>query len=772
MAQSGFTPIKIYSSATTTNVPLAANLAAGELAINTADGKLFYKDSGGVVQVIGTKGGVGSSTTTQVLYNSSGLVVGSANMTFNGTSLTASMSGSTIANYETFTATTAPTYAEGRVWYDSVAHALSYYNDSSTATVHIGQDLQLKVINNTGSSIANGSPVYITGTSSGQTYPNVALAKADVASTAAVIGLTNGAIANGAIGYVTALGGIDNVNTGTFTVGQILYLSPFSAGQMQNTIPATGLVVQVGTVTYVNSSTGKINVKQNTPLNTPIANGGTGASTAPAAMANLMGFTTTATAAGTTTLTSSSSFYQVFTGSTTQTIVLPVTSTLSLGWTFHICNNSTGNLTLNSSGGNLVITIPPGTTAMCTCILVTGTTAASWEAGLTDFSTYTGTGDVVLSNSPTLVTPALGTPASGDVTNLTGTASININGTVGATTANSGAFTTLSSTSDATINGLTAGRGAGSISTSTALGATALFTNSTGAFNTAIGNFALYSNTTASNNTAVGSTALYTNSTGTNNAATGASSLYANTTGSYNTANGTLALRSNTTGSNNTAQGEEALQANTTANNNTAVGFQASYTNQTGTGTTAIGHQALALNTANYNVAIGYQAGYYITSGANNVILGGYTGSAAPISATGSNWIVLSDGAGTIRQAMDATSIQSLTGAAVVYCPSPAATISTAATLTNAQILPQIVVTSGTTFTLTMPLGTTLETLVAWAGVDLGFDFSITNTASGAITLAANTGVTIVGGTGTATSSSTRYRIRRTAANTFIVYRV
>ena len=38
---------------------------------------------------------------------------------------------------------------------------------------------------------------------------------------------------------------------------------------------------------------------------------------------------------------------------------------------------------------------------------------------------------------------ALGTPASGTVTNLTGTASININGTVGATTANTGSFTSL-----------------------------------------------------------------------------------------------------------------------------------------------------------------------------------------------------------------------------------------------------------------------------------------------------------------------------------------
>ena len=87
MAQTGYTPISIYYSSTATNVPTAGNLVAGELAINTADGKLFYKDSAGVVQVIGTKGGVGSSSNTQVLYNSSGLVTGSANMTFNSGAL-------------------------------------------------------------------------------------------------------------------------------------------------------------------------------------------------------------------------------------------------------------------------------------------------------------------------------------------------------------------------------------------------------------------------------------------------------------------------------------------------------------------------------------------------------------------------------------------------------------------------------------------------------------------------------------------------------------
>jgi hypothetical protein len=55
----------------------------------------------------------------------------------------------------------------------------------------------------------------------------------------------------------------------------------------------------------------------------------------------------------------------------------------------------------------------------------------------------TGSGALVFATSPTLVTPALGTPASGVVTNLTGTASININGTVGATTPNTGNFTVL-----------------------------------------------------------------------------------------------------------------------------------------------------------------------------------------------------------------------------------------------------------------------------------------------------------------------------------------
>ena len=144
-----------------------------------------------------------------------------------------------------------------------------------------------------------------------------------------------------------------------------------------------------------------------------LAGGGTGATTAPAAAAVLYGYTETATAAGTTVLTNTSSQYQLFTGVTTQTITLPVTSTLTTGWTFHIVNASTGNLTINSSGGNLVATVIPGTTVMVTCILTSGTTAASWEYGYTDFNTLTGTGSVVMSNGATaaFALGAVGTPS-------------------------------------------------------------------------------------------------------------------------------------------------------------------------------------------------------------------------------------------------------------------------------------------------------------------------------------------------------------------------
>ncbi|MCX8478497.1 MAG: hypothetical protein ORN56_01760, partial [Chitinophagales bacterium] len=78
---------------------------------------------------------------------------------------------------------------------------------------------------------------------------------------------------------------------------------------------------------------------------------------------------------------------QEFTGSIAQTITLPVTSTLATGHQFYIINNSSVVITVNSSGSNLVVAVPAASRAVLTCILASGTTAASWSA---DVSNSTG----------------------------------------------------------------------------------------------------------------------------------------------------------------------------------------------------------------------------------------------------------------------------------------------------------------------------------------------------------------------------------------------
>ena len=514
-------------------------------------------------------------------------------------------------------------------------------------------------------------------------------------------------------------------------------------------------------------------------------------------------------------------------------------------------------------------------------------------------------------------------------------------------------------TAGAVIQGLTVGLGAGAVATNTAVGASAFAANVSGANNTAVGNNALAAST----------------------------------------------------GSNNNALGRNALATNSSGSQNVAVGGGALFTNLASSNSTAIGHNAGNVSTGAGNQFFGYNSGNAVTTGAKNVILGSYTGSAAPISATGSNNIVLSDGDGVVRQVIDSSgnvgigtsspgakldvsavtgaiirmtssadgsgagvtigdlqfygndasvpgagvkaSISAVTnnvlgddadlifknsdgttnniermridfsgnvgigtsspdanltvngaasfaagtallpsitragdlntgmwfpaadtiafseggaeamridssgnvgigntsitdfsgrilainassgaariklttatsgttsgdgggitydtsnalalinresdgvitfllqaveriridnvgnmqmqnGAVMPYAPAPAA-ISAAATLSNANIQGQIISATGTTYTITMPTGTTMETLATWAAVNVAYDFYVINTATGVITMAVNTDVTSLGSLTIAIGASAHFRIRRTAASTFVLYRL
>jgi len=176
----------------------------------------------------------------------------------------------------------------------------------------------------------------------------------------------SGVLAAGMVSYLTGTNSLETYDGSTWTAN------------------GTGDVTTTGTQTLTNKT-----------LTLPVINN------------FVLGYTTTATAAGTTTLTNTSNNQQLFTGTTTQTVVMPVASTMTTGTRFLIENNSTGIVTVQSSGLNTIVAIPGGMSVKVTSILNSGTTAASWDYEYVGFNAITGTGSAVLATSPTLITPVI-----------------------------------------------------------------------------------------------------------------------------------------------------------------------------------------------------------------------------------------------------------------------------------------------------------------------------------------------------------------------------
>jgi len=190
---------------------------------------------------------------------------------------------------------------------------------------------------------------------------------------------------------------------------------------------------------------------------------------------------------------------------------------------------------------------------------------------------------------------------------------------------------------------------------------------------------------------------------------------------------------------------------------------------------TSAGASTIALSLQNASTTVGSETVLDLV--ANNSGAGVRSAQITAINTNGSTGVNMLFKIGNGAVASEAMRLDSIgnfivsTGAVVVYQPAPAA-ISAAATLTNADIQAQIISATGTTYTITMPLGTTLETLITWPAVNLGYNFTVINTATGIITMAVNTGVTSLGLLTIAAATSAQFRIRRTAANTFILYRL
>ena len=129
-----------------------------------------------------------------------------------------------------------PSYSEGVVFYDSENHTLSLYNDEADVTLQLGQEEFLRVRNNTGSTIYNGSSVRITG-AHGASAPTVELAIATTEEKSQIVGLATHDIENNSFGYVTTYGIVRDVNTAAFSAGDELFLDASTSGNLTNVSP-------------------------------------------------------------------------------------------------------------------------------------------------------------------------------------------------------------------------------------------------------------------------------------------------------------------------------------------------------------------------------------------------------------------------------------------------------------------------------------------------------------------------------------------------------
>lgn len=204
-----------------------------------------------------------ATTSAQSAYNHANNAYDRANTKFNSTggyitgyaNVSSNVSVGTHIDLNT---SSKPTNREGRFFYDVDQKALAYYNESDM-TLQIGQESVVRVWNNTGSTITDGKAVRITGASSANGFPSVALGSASTYDLSEVIGITTTVIPNGGYGYVTQQGKINGLNTAIYTEGQEVYLTSDGTGGFQAGAPADpNIAVRLGVISKVDGVSGSL----------------------------------------------------------------------------------------------------------------------------------------------------------------------------------------------------------------------------------------------------------------------------------------------------------------------------------------------------------------------------------------------------------------------------------------------------------------------------------------------------------------------------------
>ena len=146
---------------------------------------------------------------------------------------------------------TTPATGEGTIYYDDEKNCHSTLSDITDVTFNIPLEQCTRVINKTGATITNGTPLGLDAPAATTGLPTLRVAIANTYENAKVHAIATHDIVNGAEAWVTTSGDIGDVNLvgvaelgQTLVTGQTLYLSAIDVGKMTHTPP--NIVTKLG----------------------------------------------------------------------------------------------------------------------------------------------------------------------------------------------------------------------------------------------------------------------------------------------------------------------------------------------------------------------------------------------------------------------------------------------------------------------------------------------------------------------------------------------
>jgi len=135
-----------------------------------------------------------------------------------------------------FTSASNPAWSEGLMFYDYENKSVGIYNDQNDVTLQIGQELYIRIVNKTGSTILNGQAVTVSG-AQGQRPKGVLSIATSADCGFPVAGLATHDIPDNQEGFITTDGVVGDLDTSDYPIGTILYLSTVSAGYYTSAEP-------------------------------------------------------------------------------------------------------------------------------------------------------------------------------------------------------------------------------------------------------------------------------------------------------------------------------------------------------------------------------------------------------------------------------------------------------------------------------------------------------------------------------------------------------